>query len=85
MTEPQRSPSRAVDYQAAATVVRELFGQSCAFPTMGITLDLTPCGRCTHCRRDWTPEARVIVDAAIGTAQNEQGVAVADQGERMQP
>lgn len=55
----------APDYAAAAVVVRDLFGMGCENPRpLGITLTPTPCGECRECKRDWTPEARMIVDAA---------------------
>ncbi len=59
------------DYQAATTVVRDLFGGSCLDPPpLGITLDMSSCGVCAACSRDWTPEARAIVDAALATPEN---------------
>lgn len=60
----ETTPYRQPDYAAAAAVVRDLFG-GCLDPSMtGITLTINACGVCARCVRDWTPEAKAIVDAA---------------------
>lgn len=56
------------NYEAATQIVKELFGTVCLYPRMpGATMEPIPCGKCLDCLRDWTPEAKAIVDASLIT------------------
>jgi hypothetical protein len=59
-------PPLKADLQAAAEMVRELFGYSCPATRVSQGLEFVTCGVCDICTRDWTPEARAILTAALG-------------------
>jgi hypothetical protein len=58
-----------VDLVAAEQAVRELFGWCSNVQMAPWTMDLYNCGECAGCKRDWMPEAKAIVSAAIGPVE----------------
>ena len=53
------------NYEAATQIVKELFGRCDDVKLSRATQDVYPCGQCRDCRRDWSGEAKAIVDVAL--------------------
>jgi hypothetical protein len=57
--------------EAAEKAIAELFGAACVNMRISSGLDFIPCGTCTDCKRDWTPEATLILRLAVPALLND--------------